>query len=243
MLINNEFVFLPIPRNATTSMYRSLRAWNIPINFGPENVNIELKNNLINNDNTKHYHFSYNQLIDFFPNKHFVSIYRDPTDRFISGIYYFFNFLFNDKSLSLSYDFLKFNTDDYINFFKNLMIELNTYAIEGNSFDSNPFFHKYFLNKEFNINEYYKLRTILCAFVSQYYYGIQYCDEIITIENIKILEEKIKIIKPNFNLIKVNEKNLNLNLNIKKTDALIEFVNEYIDKPFFKIEKKENTIL
>jgi hypothetical protein len=83
----------------------------------------------------------------------------------------------------------------------------------------------------------------MCAFMSQYYYGIQYCDEIIPIENIKLLEQKIQIIKPNFNLIKVNEKNLNLNLNIKKTDKLQEFVYEYIDKPFIKIEKKDKTIL
>jgi hypothetical protein len=243
MLINNQFVFLPIPRNATTSMYRSLRAWNIPIDFGPKNVNIELKDNLITNHDTKHYHFNYNQLTEFFPEKKFISLYREPSDRFISGIYHFFYKILNDTSLKLKYNFLKFNTDDYIELFKDLMMDMNEYMKMGNFLKFNPFFNKYFINNKFDDNEFIKLKSSMCVFLSQYYYGIQYCDEIIPIENIKILEEKIKIIKPNFNLIKVNEKNLNLNLNIKKTDALIEFVNEYIDKPFFKIEKKENTIL
>jgi hypothetical protein len=243
MLINNEFVFLAVPRNATSSMYRSLRTWNIPINWCPEIMNFELKYNLITNDDTKHYHFTYNTLIKFFPNKPFITLYRDPTDRFISGIYYFFDCLFKNKPKSLMHDFLKFNTNDYINFFKNLIIELNNYVKEGNNIGLNPFFHKYFTNTKFNINEYYELRTILSIFLSQYYYGTQHCDEIIPIENIKLLEQRIQIIKPNFNLIKVNEKNLNLHLNIKKTDKLEEFVYEFIDKPFIKIEKKEKTFL
>jgi hypothetical protein len=239
MLINNEFVFLPIPRNASTSIYKSLNVWNIPIDFGPERANIELKNNSQN----KHYHFSYSELINFFPNKPFIAIYREPTDRFISAIYYFFDNIFNEKSLQLKYNFLKFNTEDFIYFFKDFMIELNNYTKEKKIISVNPFFNKYFINSEFDINQHIKLKSFMGVFLSQYYYGIEHCDEIIPMENIKILEQKIQIIKPNFNFIKINEKNLKLNLNIKKTEKLQEFVYEFIDKPFFNIQKTEKTFI
>ncbi len=243
MLINNEFVFLPVPRNATSSIYRSVRNWNIPIDFGPEHINIELKNNLLANNNNKHYHLTYSELIKFFPNKPFITIYRDPSDRFISAVYYFFDNIFNEKSLQLKYNFLKFNTEGFINFFKDFIIDLNNYVKEKKNVSVNPFFNKYFINSEFDINQYIKLKSRMGVFLSQYYYGIQYCDKMIPIENIKILEQKIQIIKPNFNLIKINEKNLKLNLNIKKTERLQEFVYEFIDKPFLNIEKKEKTFI
>ena len=133
---------------------------------------------------------------------------------------------------------------DFISFFTEFFIEYNEFVkihkLYGNEEGSNSFGKKYFYNDssfekskqypDYNINELFC--NFLCVTLSQYYYGLQYCDEIIDIKDIKILEDKIKLIKPNFNLIKVNEKIKFINLNLEKTDKLDEFVYEYIDKPF-----------
>lgn len=243
MLINNEFVFLPIPRNASTSIYVSIKTWGIPINFGIKETNEKLKNNLIDNYDTMHNHYDYTLLKTIFPNRPFVGIERNSTDRFVSAAYYLINFLYINN-FDLKHDYLNFNTDDFISFFTEFFIEYNEFVkihkLYGNIEGSNSFGKKYFYNDlpfekskkypDYNINELFC--NFLCVALSQYYYGLQYCDEIINIKNIKIIEDKIKIFKPNFNLIKVNEKNKFFKLNLEKTDKLEEFVYEYIDKPF-----------
>jgi hypothetical protein len=249
MLINNQFVFLPIPRSASTSVYVSTKTWEIPIDFGIKKTNQIFKNNLIENYDATHYHYDYLILKTAFPNKPFVGIKRDSTDRFISSVYYLLDFFYKNN-FELDYDFKNFNTNDFISFFKEFYLEFNEFIIKNKSFGNIKkrvqFIDKYFykVNKknkniklDININDNNTdeiSASFLCVLLSQYYYGLQYCDEIIEIKNIKILEDKIKLIKPNFNLIKINEKSKNLKLNLEKTIELEEFVYEYIDKPFLK---------
>ena len=42
MLINNDFVFLPIPKNASTSIVYSIMQWGIKVDFGNEKINKEM---------------------------------------------------------------------------------------------------------------------------------------------------------------------------------------------------------
>ena len=233
MLINNDFVFLPIPKNASTSIVYSVMQWGIKVDFGNEKINKEMIDQINSNKQFIHYHTTYDYIKNTFPNKKIIGIRRPSVDRFISALKYMI-LMCKQNNIVLKYDFEKLNESEIIEIFTKIFNKFyvatmpNLYdKIELKQYDNK-------LNvviKENITNDYLNFdKGLLQNFHSQYLWGLNKCDIILDISELNELTTMIKKIKPNFNLIKINE-TAGLILNIKKSDKLVEFVDKIIDKP------------
>lgn len=231
MLINNDIVFLPIPKNASTSIIYSILKWKIDTDFGDEIANVEMLKQMENNNDFFHTHMKIDFYREKFTNKKIIGIKRDSTDRFISALKYMI-IRCKIENINLKYDFENLSEDDIITIFSNLFVELNDIKfpnidnqIEVKLFDDNikNIIKKYLTNDYLSFNKMYLLN-----FTSQYFWGLHKCDIIIDIKNLNEFESIIKTIKPAFNLIKTNKSN-EINLKINKSYNITNFVNTYID--------------
>ena len=220
MLINNDFVFLPIPKNASTSIVYSVMKWGIDVDFGSSHLNKIMLNEFVSNNEFLHPHYSIDFFKDKFPNKKIIGIKRNSTDRFISALKYMI-IRCKVENVNLKYDFENLFEDDVIQIFTNIFTELN----EHNDIPQNleNIIKKYLSNDYLKFNKMYLLN-----FTSQYFWGLNDCDIIIDIENLNEFESHIKKFKSAFNLIKSNRSDT-VNLKIKKTEKLNIFVNNVID--------------
>jgi hypothetical protein len=234
MLVDNKFVILLTPRNASTSLYASIHSWRIPIDFGSTFLNEYHNDRLLKKVDFAHKHSPFFILKSRFPNKPIYAIKRNSTDRFVSCLNYLI-FASKATNFDLKYDYENMSEDEIITIFTDIIGELNRLTIDGEIKydiinDTKNIVKKY-------INEdYVNFPKIIGFFQSQFAWGVNKCDYVIDIENIKEIETLIrKEIKPNFNLIKANESKLfdfNLKLIKNRTSKLDDFVFNVIDKPF-----------
>jgi hypothetical protein len=241
MLINNDFVFLPIPKNASTSIVYSVIKWGIDVDFGLVHLNKTMLNQFKNYSEFWHPHYTIDFFKDKFPNKRIIGIKRDSTDRFISALKYM---IINCKieNVNLKYDFKNLSEDSIIEIFSNLLFELNNvlFTSTNNKVDNKLFQYKiksiikkYLSDEIDDFNGMYLLN-----FASQYFWGLHECDVIIDIKNLNEFESIIKTIKPTFNLIKTNKSD-EIHLKINKSNNIVDFVNNNIDY-FWLNEKLKN---
>jgi hypothetical protein len=225
MLINNDFVFLPIPKNASSSVVYSVMKWGIDVDFGSVHMNKMMLSQLNKYNEFSHPHYTVDFLKKNFPNKKIIGIKRNSTDRFISALKYMI-IRCKAENVNLKYDFENLSEDDIIQIFTNIFTEYNKYnGIKYNGIPQNleNIVKKYLSDDYLKFNKSY-----LHVFASQYDWGLNDCDIIIDIENLNELESHIKKFKSAFNLIKGNTGD-EVNLKIKKTEKLNIFVNNNID--------------
>jgi hypothetical protein len=231
MLINKDFVFLPIPKNASTSIVYSIMKWGIDVDFGSVHINKTMSNQLKNDSEFWHPHYVIDYLKKKFPNKEIIAIKRDSTNRFISALKYMI-IRCKKENINLKYDFENLSENNIIEIFSNLFLELNSFLnssthneMEAKLLDSNirNIIKKYLSDDYKNLNNMYLLN-----FTSQYFWGLNDCDIIIDIKNLSEFESHIKKVKKSFNLIKSNISD-EVHLKIKKTEKLSIFVNNSID--------------
>ena len=210
MLINNDFVFLPIPKNASTSIVYSVMQWGIEVDFGNEEMNTKMLQQINSNQSFYHYHITYNYIKNVFPNMILMC---------------------RHNNVELKYDFEKLNESGIIEIFTKIINQLHIEKIpimtkhKFKGYSDNV----YKIIKE-NITENYLNFDIglLSNFYSQYAWRLNECDIILDISELNKFTDIIKKIKPNFNLIKMNDTD-NIRLNIEKSDKIIEFVDKVID--------------
>ena len=230
MLINNDFVFLPIPKNASTSIVYSVMQWGIEVDFGNEEMNTKMLQQINSNQSFYHYHITYNYIKNVFPNKKIVGIRRPSADRFISSLKHMI-LMCRHTNIELKFDFEKLNESEIIEIFTKIINQLHIEKIpimtkhKFKGYSDNV----YKIIKE-NITENYLNFDIglLSNFYSQYAWRLNECDIILDISELNKFTDIIKKIKPNFNLIKMNDTG-NIRLNIEKSDKIIEFVDKVID--------------
>lgn len=231
MLINNDFVYLPIPKNASTSIVYSLIQWRIKVDSGNEEINKKMIKNINKDTLFEHYHTTYNHIINMFPNKKIVGIRRPSVDRFISSL----KFMIQEcrrNNVELKYDFEKLNESEVIEIFTKIFYELSFTKDNPILFANELKKYNNKINKIINENittNYLNFDYgLLNNFHSQYSWGLNKCDTIIEMTELNQFTDIIKKIKPNFNLIKMND-TAHITLNIEKSDKIIEFVNIVID--------------
>ena len=231
MLINNDFVYLPIAKNASTSIVYSLMQWGIKVDFGNEEINKEMINLVNKNIGFAHYHTTYNHIINIFPDKKIVGIKRPSADRFLSSLKFMIKEC-RENNIELKYNFEKLNESEIIEIFTKIFYELSFVKDNPILFANGLKLYKNRINKIINENittdylnfDYSHINNLH----SQYAWGLNKCDTIIDISELNQFTDMIKKIKPNFNLIKMNE-TTNIILNIEKSDKIIEFVDKVID--------------
>jgi hypothetical protein len=222
MLINNDFVFLPIPKNASTSIVYSVMKWGIDVDFGSVHLNKIMLNQFKSDSEFWHPHNSIDFFKNKFKNKKIIGIKRNSTDRFISALKYMI-IRCKAENVNLKYDFENLSEDDIIQIFTNIFTELNDYILPIDYEKLENIVKKYLSNDYLKFNKMY-----LYNFTSQYFWGLNDCDIIIDIKNLNEFESHIKKFKSAFNLIKSNRSD-KVNLKIKKTEKLDIFVNNNID--------------
>lgn len=244
MLIENKIVFIKIPKNASTSIYKSLILKDFNIEEGNRYTNLErnkainawkLKNQTLSPDN---YHQTYRELNYYFPKEKYkyVAIKRDSTDRFISAWKYMIRQMSVFEDLykgynSSSYDFAEFTTNQVIEFFKPISTKL--YAVNSN--EVVDIIKQYFSpNYDGNLNNGFP--QIIRNFQSQYFWGLGDCDLIFNYEELDLFEKYItNEFNKDFELLHLNSTE-KIDIKLEKTKELIDFVEKYIDSPF-KIKK------
>jgi hypothetical protein len=222
MLINNDFVFLPIPKNASTSIVYSVMKWGIDVDFGSTHLNKIMLSEFKNDSEFWHPHYSIDFLKDKFKNKKIIGIERNSTDRFISALKYMINRC-RLENVNLKYDFENLFEDNVIQIFTEIFIELNNCILPKDPKKLENIIERYLSDDYLKFNKMYLLN-----FTSQYFWGLNDCDIIIDIKNLNEFESHIKKFKSAFNLIKSNTGD-KVNLKITKTEKLNIFVNNSID--------------
>jgi len=231
MLIENQFVYLPIPKNASSSIIYSILQWRIKTDFGDETLNQIMYDQIDSNQPFSHYHNTYEYYKNIFPDKRTIGIYRPSEDRFISALKYMI-LMCKEKNIDLKYDFEKLNETEIIEIFSKIFYELD--CINEPTIHNNINLTEYFENidnvvKRNITNDYLNFnRMHLNNFRSQYFWGLHKCDMIIDILELNKFTNMIKTFKPAFNLTKLNKSDV-VSLKIDKSDKIIDFVNKTID--------------
>jgi len=91
LLINNELIWVSIPKNASYSVEHSLLTSNLRIEHAPVYYALLESNKLNNTDVLPHPHVKLDELKRDFGDKETFCIKRDPYDRFIAGIEFIFS--------------------------------------------------------------------------------------------------------------------------------------------------------
>ena len=246
MLVENKFVFVKIPKNASTSVQNSFFLHNIKVDQGDAEIN---KRNELNIDRVKNrlenstgdianYHQHIIELYDKFPKEkyQYIGIKRDSTDRFISAFKYIL-YKIKYKNYKSKVDFFKFNENDLIEYFTPI-------------FQNHPYKNSNHMEYDENIHNI--VREFFCEddefvkksswimlvknFQSQYFWGVNELDYIFDFNNLHIFEEFIsKSLNKEFYLVHDNSSK-SIDSKIKKTDKIEEFVYKFIDSPF--LDKK-----
>lgn len=231
MLIENQFIYLPIPKNASTSIMYSILHWRFKVDFGDEILNKIMYNQIDSNKPFAHYHNTYEYYKNLFPDKKTIAIYRPSEDRFISALKYMI-LMCKENNIELKYDFENLNEIHIIEIFSKIFYELDS-IIEPVTFTKSEL--KEYDNKIDRIikqnitTDYLNFNKMhLNNFRSQYFWGLHKCDTIINMSELNEFTNIIKKIRPNFNLIKMNKSN-DMSLEINKSEGIINFVNKHID--------------
>jgi hypothetical protein len=231
MLIENQFVYLPIPKSASSSIVYSILQWRLKVDFGDEVTNKFMYNQIFNKEIITHPHNTYDYYKNKFPNKKTIGIFRPSADRFISALKYMIK-MCKENNIELKYNFEKLNEDEIIEIFSKIFYELNNINEPIENKDINLIeFHRHMdsvIKRNISDDTLNFNKMHIHNFRSQYFWGLNKCDIIINISELNEFTNIIKKIKPNFNLIKINESN-NVILNIKKSDKIVNFVNKHID--------------
>ena len=231
MLIENQFVYLPIPKNASTSIINSILYWRFKVDFGNTKLNKFMYDQIDSNKPLLHTHNTYEYYKNIFPDKKTIGIHRPSEDRFISALKYMI-LMCKEEGVELKYNFEKLNENEIIEIFSKIFYELES-------------INEPTINNNINLIEYDRLiknvikqnitddylnfnKMYLNNFRSQYFWGLNKCDTIINMSELNEFTDIIKKIKPNFNLIKMNKSN-DISLKIDKSDKIIDFVNKTID--------------
>jgi hypothetical protein len=231
MLIENQFVYLPIPKNVSSSIIYSILQWRIKTDFGDETSNNEMIEQIDNNKPFFHYHNTYEYYKNIFPDKTTIGIYRPSEDRFISALKYMV-LMCKENNIELKHNFEKLNETEIIEIFSKIFYELD--RINEPTVHNNINLSEYSENidnviKRNITNDYLNFNKMhLNNFRSQYFWGLNKCDIIINISELNKFTDIIKTIKPAFNLIKLNKSD-DISLKIDKSDKIIDFVNKTID--------------
>lgn len=239
MLIDNKFVFVKIPKNASTSVQNSLFFNDIKVEQKDDEIdaiNISNREKIRSGQfyDVSNYHQHISVLYGLFPKEKYpyIGIKRDSTERFISA---FKHVLLKAErgTHHPKVDFSKFEENDIIEYFKPVMQKISTtIGINDNHFE---IVKEYFCDDENEI-ENSSWMMLVKNFQSQYFWGINECDFIFDFNNLGEFENFLSVnLKKNFKLLHQNSTQ-ELQTGIKKTDKLDEFVYNYIDSPF--LEKK-----
>jgi hypothetical protein len=241
MLINNDFVYLPIPKNASTSIMYSLLQWRIKFDSGNEEINKQMIEEISKTEFT-HYHTTYDYLINKFPNKKAVGIRRPSVDRFFSSLKYMIQEC-RRNNVELKYNFEKLKESEVIEIFTKIFYDLPYSKDRPIVFENELKQYNNQINniiKENITTDYSNFDyNLVNNFHSQYYWGLNKCDTIIDMSELHKFTDMIKNIKPNFNLIKMNDTD-DMKLNIERSDKIIEFVDKVIDYKW--LNENTNTI-
>lgn len=229
MLIENQFVYLPIPKNASTSIIYSILHWRFKVDFGDTMLNKLMYDQIDSNKPFAHYHNTYEYYKNIFPDKKTIGIYRPSEDRFISALKYMV-LMCKETGVELKYDFEKLNEVEIIEIFSKIFFELdaikepiNNVELKQYDKDIQSIIKRNITDDYLNFNKMH-----LNNFRSQYFWGLNKCDTIINMSELNEFTNIIKKIKPNFNLIKMNKSN-DISLKITKSEEIINFVNKHID--------------
>lgn len=240
MLVENKFVFVKIPKNASTSVQNSFFLHNIKVEQADtlyDKIN-ELNRDIIKNglkNSTRNYHQHITELYNKFPKEkyEYIGIKRDSTDRFISAFNYIL-YKIKYENYKSKVDFFKFNENDLIEYFTTVLQRIGTVI----GFDENLYgvVKEFFCDDEEEIKRATTWPMLIKNFQSQYFWGINEVDYVFDFNNLQVFEKFItKSLNKEFYLVHHNSSKL-INSKIKKTDKLEEFVYKYIDSPF--LEKK-----
>jgi hypothetical protein len=229
MLIENQFVYLPIPKNASTSIIYSILHWRFKVDFGDTMLNKLMYDQIDSNKPFAHYHNTYEYYKNIFPDKKTIGIYRPSEDRFISALKYMV-LMCKETGVELKYNFEKLNEVEIIEIFSKIFFELdatkepiNNVELKQYDKDIHNIIKRNITDDYLNFNKMH-----LNNFRSQYFWGLNKCDTIINMSELNEFTNIIKKIKPNFNLIKMNKSN-DISLKITKSEEIINFVNRHID--------------
>jgi hypothetical protein len=231
MLIENQFVYLPIPKNASTSIINSILYWRFKVDFGNTKLNKFMYDQIDSNKTLVHTHNTYEYYKNIFPDKKTIGIYRPSEDRFVSALKYMI-LMCKEEGVELKYNFEKLNENEIIEIFSKIFYELD--GIIEPTINNNINFIEYDrliknIIKENITDDYLNFNKMyLNNFRSQYFWGLNKCDTIINMSELNEFTNIIKKIKPNFNLIKYNKSN-DVSLKITKSEKIINFVNRHID--------------
>ena len=89
MLLNNDLIWVCVPKNASYSIHFALNNSNLDIQYSSEYDSFEHEKGLIltpGRQNFSHLHIQKNQLLQEWGNKETVCITRDFVDRFVSSV-------------------------------------------------------------------------------------------------------------------------------------------------------------
>jgi hypothetical protein len=229
MLIENQFVYLPIPKNASTSIIYSILHWRFKVDFGDTRLNKLMYDQIDGNKPFAHYHNTYGYYKNIFPDRKTIGIYRPSEDRFISALKYMV-LMCKESGVELKYNFEKLSEIEIIEIFSKIFFELDATKepisdLELKQYDKDihNIIKRNITDDYLNFNKMH-----LNNFRSQYFWGLNKCDTIINMSELNEFTNIIKKIKPNFNLIKMNKSN-DISLKITKSEEIVNFVNKHID--------------
>lgn len=248
MVINNQVVFIPIPKNASWSVEDTC----IKYEFDLKYPHVLWENSIkLNRKPNQHLHSTIESLSSAFgTNFEYVCIIRDSTDRFVSAWKFFISVMIDELPLIPERDsvidklknldnlfiinFIKENYNDFKNVYGIVSVRqtllfklLEEMDIIGYHKSDATFIRKHALH--------------MVTFITQYKW---ISDPNIKVKqfNFKELDKFEKYISEKFNVdFKLERSNVNeLDYTaVTKTEELIEFVNTYIDGMY----KKRNSII
>lgn len=244
MVINDEVVFIPIPKNASWSVEDTC----IEYGFNLKYPNVLWENSIKHKIKNpyKHIHSSLSYLTETFGiNYDFVCIIRDSTDRFISAWKYFIQAMVEILPENDSKKIKNLGNEFVISFFIENIDDFKKsyYSIEIRIELLIKLLNKMNVIGDININDEFKKRYAIhiLSFVSQYQWiqssGVKVkqfrFDNLNEFEN--YLSNKLNT---NFKLIHKNKTKLDYS-GVSKTKELIDFVDKYIDGSY----KRELTLI
>jgi hypothetical protein len=243
MVINNQVVFVPIPKNASWSVEDTCVQYKFDLKYPYVLWENSIK---LNGKTSQHLHSTIESITSAFgTNFEYVCIIRDSTDRFISAWKFFISVMIDElpliperdsvinklKNLDNSFiiNFIKENYNDFKNVYGVVSVRQTLLSKLLNKMDLIDY-HKS------DVTFIRKHALHMVTFITQYKW---ISDPNIKVKqfNFKELDKFEKYISEKFNvdfkLIRSNVNELDYTA-VTKTEELIEFVNTYIDGMYTK---------